>query len=379
MAGTGGMGEYEVGAPLRDGWGGSIRAGRYLRTGRMVTIQEVRPDLTATPGLVERLGNLGREAASLRDPHLLAVYDLVNDGGAYRLIGEWSDGVTVAATLRSGTLPPARAIAAVGDVLAGLEALHGRGLFHGQVGPETMVRDSDGRARLAELALCAAAAPPGSGTQTDVRDTARLGLHMLRQAGSRFDPVRRPLDAAATGAGATEAARLREELEAAAASVLGPGWRERVRGGSARRPVGARHGRRPLLIALAAMVIAAVVVGVILVAGRGGGAAGSSHPLSISADATLVVSPVTAGCNTTFSFVGKGSLSGTGTLVYRWEQSDGQVTADTSLPITSSEGAFQLTQAWRLQGSQKLDGTMTLHLLTPVDRKLSQSFHYSCP
>ena len=91
------------------------------------------------------------------------------------------------------------------------------------------------------------------------------------------------------------------------------------------------------------------------------------------------MSPATGGCNTTFAFVGRGSLSGTGTLVYRWEQSDGQVTADTSLPITSSEGAFQLTQAWRLQGSQKVDGTMTLHILKPVDRRLSQTFHYSCP
>jgi hypothetical protein len=65
--------------------------------------------------------------------------------------------------------------------------------------------------------------------------------------------------------------------------------------------------------------------------------------------------------------------------VYRWEQSDGQVTSDTSLPITSDEGSFRLTEAWRLQGSQTVDGTMTLHLLRPVERRISRPFRYSCP
>ena len=78
-------------------------------------------------------------------------------------------------------------------------------------------------------------------------------------------------------------------------------------------------------------------------------------------------------------FVGRGSLTGTGELVYRWEQSDGQTTADTSLRIGSDVAGFQLTQAWRVQGGQTLDGTMTLHVLAPVDRRLSQLFHYRCP
>jgi hypothetical protein len=104
-----------------------------------------------------------------------------------------------------------------------------------------------------------------------------------------------------------------------------------------------------------------------------------STPLVVGSDATVVVNPATGGCNTTFRFVGQGSLSGTGTLVYRWEQSDGQATSDTSLPITSSEGAFELTEAWRLQGSQTVNGAMTLHILRPLDRRISRSFRYSCP
>lgn len=377
MAGAGGIGGYEIGAPIREGWGGTIRAGQYRRSGRRVTVQDVRPDLTASPGLVARLSDLGREAATVRDPHLLAVYDLVEESPAFRLIAEWSDGASVAQTLRRGSLRPPQAVAVVLDVLAGLEALHAHGLFHGHVGPETVVVDGDGRGRLAELALCAAAAPPGFGPHTDVRDAARLGVHLLRKAGSGFDPLRRALEGAATAGGAVEAGALRSELDSGATALLGPGWRDRLSGPSRHRRGDGRRKRWPVVVAVTVLVVAAITAGIVLITRPG--AATPAGPLTLGNDATLVVTPVSGGCNTTFTFVGRGSLSGAGTMVYRWEQSDGQVSADTSLPITSDEGSFQLTQVWRLQGSQKVDGTMTLHVLKPQDRRLAQTFHYNCP
>jgi hypothetical protein len=367
-------GGYEVEAPIREGWGGTIRAGRYRRSGRRVTVEDVRPDLTATPGLVDRLGEIGQAAAAVRDPHLLAVYDLVDEAGSYRFIAEWCDGSSLAALLGRGALPPATAVGAVSDILAGLVTLHAHGLFHGHVGPETVVIDAQRCARLAELAVCGAAAPPGYTAQTDVRDAARLGLHLLRDAGARFDPVRRPLEAAA-GDGPADPYRLREEVEMAAAAVLGPGWRDQDAGASRHRP-----RRRAILILLGALlVLAAAATAAVLLLGGSGGRVSPSTPLVVGSDATVVVNPATGGCNTTFGFVGQGSLSGTGTLVYRWEQSDGQATSDTSLPITSSEGAFELTEAWRLQGSQTVNGAMTLHILRPLDRRISRSFRYSCP
>jgi hypothetical protein len=375
IAGPEGSGEYEVGAAIREGWGGTLRTGRYLRSGRLVTVQDIRADLAATSGLIDRLGQIGRQAAELRDPHLLAVYDLVDDGGVFRLVAEWSDGSSLAATLTRGSLPAERAVAVVDGVLAGLAALHGGGLFHGRVGPETVVIEADGRARLAELAICAAAAAGGAGPKTDVRDAARLGLHLLRGAGSRLDAVRRPLDAAAAAAGARDTARLREELASAAAAVLGAGWRERQIVAPAR--VKRRRGMVLAVLAVAVVAAAAVAAVVLLVGGHS--APVSPGPLVVSNNATLDVNPQTGGCNTTFSFVARGSLSGVGTLVYRWEQSDGQVTADTSVPIGSTEGAFQFVEAWRLQGSQSVSGSMTLHILKPVDRKISRPFRYSCP
>jgi hypothetical protein len=372
-AGPEGGGEYEIDGALREGWGGTIRSGRYLRSGRRVTVEEIRSDLVASPGLIERLGQIGREASGLRDPHLLAVYDLVDNGGALSLIAEWSDAPTLASVLRRGALPPERAVPVVDSILAGLEALHGAGLFHGNVGPETVVVE-EGGARLAELAVSAAAAPPGAGSDADVRDAARLGLHLLRGAGGRLDPVRRPLESATAG-GSLDAAGLRAALAAGASAALGSGWRD-----PPAAPPRRRRRRRALLVLLALVVAAgAAAAAAVLLLQPSHSTAVAPGPLVIGSDASVTVNAPTGGCDTTFSFLARGSLSGVGSMVYRWEQSDGQVTDDVTLHIVSSEGSFELAEAWRLQGSQTVNGTMTLHLLQPVDRKIGRSFHYACP
>jgi hypothetical protein len=365
-----------VGAPLREGWGGTLRDGHYRRSGLRVTVQDVRAELTVTPGLVDRLAGIGRRTAAVRDPHLLAVYDLVEGEGALQLIAEWTDAPTLAASVRRREIDPREVVAVVDGILAGLEALHGAGLFHGRIGAETVVVEPGGQARLAELAVCAAAAPPGAGPQTDLRAAARLGLELLRGLGRRAEPLRRALEPALDDTAATGAAGLRAALASAATSGFGGSWREDAVGRD--RP---RRGRRRWILAVAALALVAVgagTVAAVALLSRPHAQAPSPGPLAIGSDAGLTVTPPSGGCNTTFVFVGRGSLSGTGTLVYRWEPSDGETSATTSLRITSDEGAFQLTQAWRLQGTQSLDASMTLHLLSPVNRTFKRPFHYAC-
>jgi hypothetical protein len=347
------------------------------RTGHRVTVQDIRRDLAATPGLVDRLADIGRRAANLRDPHLLAVYNLVESAGVLQLVAEWSDAPTVAALRRGRQLAPEVVVLIVDGVVAGLEVLHQEGLFHGCVGADTVVVEPGSRGRLAELAVCAAAAPPGAGPDTDLGAAATLGLELLHRAGSRLDPVRRALASALGPPGSTDAARLRADLDAASTAVFGGGWRERAGTGM--------HGRRPRrrrwILGVAALAVIAIAggatAGILLSGGRAGRTA-PAGPLAIGSNVVLTVAPARGGCDTTFVFVARDSLSGAGTLVYRWEQSDGQSTADTSLPITPDEGSFQLTQAWRIQGAQTLDGAMTLHILKPVDRSVRQAFRYSC-
>ncbi|MBJ7609759.1 MAG: hypothetical protein JF887_10090 [Candidatus Dormibacteraeota bacterium] len=370
--------DYDVGELLRQGWAGPLRDGRYRQTGRRVTVQDIRTELTKATGFVERLADIGRRSADVRDPHLLAVYDLVVKGEQMQLIAEWSAAPTLAALIGHRRLTPQRAVVVIDGVLAGLGSLHGAGLVHGRVAADTTVVEEDGTARLAELAICAVASPPGIGPVLDLRSAAQLGLDLLQGTGPQPEPVRLALEQGASGA--VDAAAMRSSVAAAARTVFGADATADGGGGEATAaPPRRRRSRRMYGVAAVALValITAAAAGYLLLAGHGNRPA-SSGPLAVGSDATLSVNPGNGACNTTFVFVGKGSLTGTGKLVYRWEQSDGQSSSDASLPITADEGAFQLTQAWRLQGTQTVDGTMTLHILRPLDRVLRQSFHYVC-
>jgi serine/threonine protein kinase len=345
--------------------------GHYRRTGRRVTVQQVREDLTTVPGFTERLADIGRAAAGVRDPHLLALYDLVDTGPALQLIAEWCDGRQLSSR-RPSTLSPRGAARVVDGVLGGLEALHSAGLVHGHVDAGTVLLQADGRPRLAELAVCAAAAGPGVEPADDVRAAARLGLEVLG-GGGRLDGVRRVLRSALQEPGAVSAASLRASFEAAATAALGDDWAA----GDERAL--RRHRRRWAVTGAGALVLAAgIVTAVLLLTGGGAATPTPAGPLTLAPDASLTVTPATGGCNTTFVFVGRGSVRGTGTLVYRWEQSDGASSADTPLTVTADDGSFQLTQAWRLQGAQTVDGAMTLHILKPVDLVLRRTFRYAC-
>ena len=364
-------GEYQVGALLRSGWGGPIHDGLYLRTGHRVTVQVVRPELTAGTGFTPRLAVIGRAVAAIRDPSLLALYDMVETGDGLQLIAEWSEAVPLNQAAGVGTIAAGRAARIVDGVLAGLVALHQAGMFHGNVNRATVVVGSDGSARLAELAVCAAAARPGSGPAGDLQATARLGLGLLPR-GHRQEGMRRVLAAVCEAASPAPATEVRAAFAEAAAAALGASWQQR------RQVVSNRRRRLAALLTAAVLVAGLGVAAGLVLFGGGGSHATSTGPLALGADATLTVAPDLGGCNTTFVFVGRGSLRGAGTLVYRWEQSDGQSSADTPLKITADDGSFQLTQAWRLQGAQTVDGAMTLHILQPTELSLKRSFRYAC-
>jgi hypothetical protein len=364
---------YELAAVRREGWAGTIRDGIYRPTGRRVAIQDVRADLAATAGLLARLADAGRAAAEVRDPRLVAVFDLIVKGGELHLVAEWSEARTIADAGPAPGLTTAAVVAVVDDVLAGLEALEAAGLYHGHVAEQSVVLEEDGHARLAEVAISAAATPDG-GIRDDVRAAAAMGVRLLPAAGADAEAVRNLLTAASGAGSVLDPGGLRAQLRALPPAA--------APGAPTKAPAPRRRRRRVLVAAaLVLVLLAGGGTAYLLAAGHDGGTStGVSTPLTVGADAAVTLSPSRGGCNTTFVFIARGSLTGAGPLVYRWELSDGQSSGDTSLTITPREGSFRLTDAWRLQGRQTVDGTATLHILQPVDRRIaSPSFHYACP
>jgi serine/threonine-protein kinase len=134
----------------------------------------------------------------------------------------------------------------------------------------------------------------------------------------------------------------------------------------------------PLVVVLVLAALAGAGLGAAYATGAIGGSGTSTAPLTVGPDVALTATPQQGGCDTVFTFTATGTLNGQGVLVYRWERSDGQQSADIRVTITN-EGSFRFNgPAWRIQGKQQVDGQMTFRIVSPTQRSVSQKITYSC-
>ena len=121
-----------------------------------------------------------------------------------------------------------------------------------------------------------------------------------------------------------------------------------------------------------ALLIGAVVL-VLVLRSQGSG------PLVVGTDVSLDATSQTGGdCVTTVHFTAHGSVSGTGTITYRFDRSDGQSTGNTQLSVDGNSG-FELTEDWRFAGVHNGGGTMVFHIVAPTTREVRHDVTVRCP
>jgi hypothetical protein len=137
-----------------------------------------------------------------------------------------------------------------------------------------------------------------------------------------------------------------------------------------------RSGPLPWVWALAAVGAAAVVALVLVLVLRSGSGGG---PLVVGTDVSLAATSDRSGdCVTTVHLTATGSVSGSGTLVYRFERSDGQATGNTQLAVDGNSG-FEVTEDWRFAGVHAGGGTMVFRIVSPTTREVRRDVTVTCP
>lgn len=118
-----------------------------------------------------------RVAGGLQHPNILTVFDVVQQPGISLIVTEYLAGGTLAERLRAeGPYPPAEGLRLLDGILAGLEAVHARGLVHRDLKPSNILLQTDGAPKIADFGL----ARIRRGT------TARLDEPDLRQGTPEF-------------------------------------------------------------------------------------------------------------------------------------------------------------------------------------------------
>src|SRR6202044_273566 len=110
----------------------------------------------ASSGSAETLSRMlaeARAASSLHHPGITTIYEVGEDGDSIFLVMELVEGRTLRSMLSDGPLDPKRIIEIGAQLAEALDAAHSRGVFRGDIKPENIVVQADGRAKLLDFGV----------------------------------------------------------------------------------------------------------------------------------------------------------------------------------------------------------------------------------
>jgi hypothetical protein len=155
------FGAYECLEQVGHGSTGTVWRARHRELDRIVAVKELSPALRHRPGFLDGFRAEASHLAALHDPHVVRVFDYVEEPDRAWMAEEWVDGVRLDALRHSvGRFTAEQALGVMRGVLLGLAAAHAARLVHGDVAPRNILVASDGTAKLVDFGLAAPAGSP---------------------------------------------------------------------------------------------------------------------------------------------------------------------------------------------------------------------------
>lgn len=135
-------GKYQLEEPIGEGGMGSVWRAHQVALQRPVGVKFVKVD---EPYMVERFLRETRLAASIRNPHVIDMFDFgTTPTGQPVLVMELLEGESLEDVLTRRSLGVHEAVSIMVQVLVALEAVHAAGIVHADLKPANVFLSSDG-------------------------------------------------------------------------------------------------------------------------------------------------------------------------------------------------------------------------------------------
>jgi serine/threonine-protein kinase len=165
------LGGYRIESLIARGGMGVVYRATQLALERPVALKVIAAGLASKEGFRERFLRESRLAASLDHPSVVPVYDAREEDGELIVAMRLVEGGDLRKLIdREGPLPPARAVALLGQVAEALDAAHAAGIVHRDVKPHNILVEGE-RAYLSDFGLAKAYAETGPGSGASIVGT----------------------------------------------------------------------------------------------------------------------------------------------------------------------------------------------------------------
>ncbi|MFD1150399.1 serine/threonine-protein kinase [Saccharothrix hoggarensis] len=145
--------QYDLGAQIGRGGMGVVYAAVHRPLGRPVAVKRLPGVLAEDERMSARFAHEARLLARLDHPHIVPVYDYVQDRGEHLLVMEKLDGGTVWSRFTGAGVTPAETCAFGLAALSGLHAAHEAGVLHLDVKPKNLLFTAGGVLKVADFGI----------------------------------------------------------------------------------------------------------------------------------------------------------------------------------------------------------------------------------
>lgn len=149
------IGPYRIDAVAGQGYSATVYRAFDTLYERVVALKVLPPHLAQDTNYVRRFISAGREAARLRHPHIVQVFDAGQAAGVTYIAQEYVEGGTLAERLSARPQPFTlfETEQVVAQLAQALDYAHQQGEVHGNLNPNNILFTLDGRVKLADFCL----------------------------------------------------------------------------------------------------------------------------------------------------------------------------------------------------------------------------------